>query len=55
LFAVVVLFVRCQLLVCWQLLVRWLLSMAFHVQVLQPDYLVARMKADLMASASLYK
>jgi len=36
-------------------LVRWLLSMAFHVQVLQPDYLVARMKADLMASASLYK
>jgi predicted DNA-binding transcriptional regulator YafY len=36
-------------------LVRWLLSMAFHVQVLQPDYLAARMRADLLASAALYQ
>lgn len=36
-------------------LVHWLLSMAFHVQVLQPDYLVARMRADLLASAALYQ
>jgi predicted DNA-binding transcriptional regulator YafY len=36
-------------------LVRWLLSMAFHVQALKPDYLVARLKSDLAASAALYK
>jgi predicted DNA-binding transcriptional regulator YafY/uncharacterized protein Veg len=36
-------------------LVRWLLSMAFHVQALKPDYLVARLQSDLAKSAAMYK
>lgn len=36
-------------------LVHWLLSMAFHVKVIKPDYLVARLKDDLKKSAAMYK
>jgi predicted DNA-binding transcriptional regulator YafY len=36
-------------------LVRWLLSMAFHVQALKPDYLATRLKSDLAAAAAMYK
>jgi predicted DNA-binding transcriptional regulator YafY len=36
-------------------LVHWLLSMAFHVKVIKPDYLMARLKDDLKKSAAMYK
>ena len=35
-------------------LVHWLLSMAFHVKVLQPEFLVQRLKSDLKKSARMY-
>ena len=35
-------------------LVHWLLSMAFHVRVNKPEFLVARMKQDLEKSVALY-
>lgn len=35
-------------------LVHWLLSMAFHVRVNKPEFLVARMKQDLAKSVALY-
>lgn len=36
-------------------LVHWLLSMAFHVKVVKPDFLVARLKGDLKKSAAMYR
>lgn len=36
-------------------LVRWLLSMSFHVQAIQPGYLAERLKDDLARSAAMYK
>ncbi len=35
-------------------LVHWLLSMAFHVKVVKPDYLVARIRDDIKKSAAMY-
>lgn len=36
-------------------LVHWLLSMAFHVKVIKPDYLVTRLREDLKKSAAMYR
>lgn len=36
-------------------LVHWLLSMAFHVRVVQPGFLVTRMADDLSKSAAMYR